>query len=611
MNRLLSSTGLSGVRMGALLWGVLLLVAALGTAPVASAQSQIGVTISFRPAVITAGQSSTLTIAFRNTGNTAAVVQNPFVDHLPPGMTTVGAGAPATCAGGSAAARSASISFTEGGTIPAGGCSFIVAVTATASSSYYTNTIGAGAIQTSLGTNAAASATLTVQTSNPVSSVPTLTKEQASVASALQSTCTALANASATGTVLGTKQQDLLGKCTSIIGDYQTTGNAAQLAAALTAISGRQATATARLPMQFAAGQEATLSDRLDEVRAGARGISVAGLDLGDGGALSQLGPLQDMLKSWLGRTLGGAAGDEEGGLLGNRLGIFLTGTLRDGTLTPTDAEAGFNVRDTGLTVGVDYRLGSSYILGISGGFGRTTAGFDDNGGRLDSKNVSGQLYGSYFTDHFHLDWVAGFGHEGYNLTRQIDYASSSTGTGCDGTVCDLLTTGETSAHTFNSSLAAGGDFHEDALAFGPTLEVEYKQVRVNGFDESGDSGLDLNYGSITMSSLVSKVGGYVSYAWNTRWFVVLPQLRARYLHEFQNDQRTQTVQFGADTLPGAADRTFLIYTDPADRNYFDWRASVLIQFPFGIAGFVDYGGIAGLKDMSMHEFNIGLRVER
>jgi uncharacterized protein YhjY with autotransporter beta-barrel domain len=230
--------------------------------------------------------------------------------------------------------------------------------------------------------------------------------------------------------------------------------------------------------------------------------------------------------------------------------------------------------------------------------------------GRLDAKTLSGQLYGSFFTEHFHLDWVMGFGHNGYDLTREISYSSSATGIGCNGTFCSNEATGTTLGRELQATLAAGGDFHSGAFAFGPTLELEYKQVRVNGFTESGPSGLDLAFGDITTPSLVSKVGGYVSYALKTPWVVILPQARARYLREFQNNARTQSVQFAADSLPDAADRTFLIYTDAPDRGFFDWKTSILFQFPFGIAGFVDYGGVAGLQNINVHEFNAGLRVE-
>ena len=41
-----------------------------------------------------------------------------------------------------------------------------------------------------------------------------------------------------------------------------------------------------------------------------------------------------------------------------------------------------------------------------------------------------------------------------------------------------------------------------------------------------------------------------------------MPQLSARYLHEFQNSARAELMQFSADTLPGASDRTFAVYTE-------------------------------------------------
>jgi hypothetical protein len=34
------------------------------------------------------------------------------------------------------------------------------------------------------------------------------------------------------------------------------------------------------------------------------------------------------------------------------------------------------------------------------------------------------------------------------------------------------------------------------------------------------------------------------------------------------------------------------------------------MQLPHGIAGFIEYGRVAGLQSISMHELNIGLRVE-
>lgn len=446
----------------------------------------------------------------------------------------------------------------------------------------------------------------------PISSVPGLTTEQQSVARGIEQTCNALATAYAGGSSLTPKQQDLLDKCLAIISDYSGGTNVAGLQDTLNAVSGRQATAFARIPMQFAAGQLSHIGDRLSALRAGDEGFSFSGLDFGGPpGAQAALAPLASFVKSLLGGSaLGGGAGDDSGGLLDNRLGVFVNGTLRRGTETSSDAESGFDFQNTGVTIGADYRLGTAYVLGVAGGYGTSETDFDDNGGTLDAKHTSVSLYGSYFNDHFHIDWIAGFGHNTYDLGRNIDYSSSSVSVGCDGSSCSTDTSGSTGARVYSASISGGADFHWGALEIGPTLGLDYKQVSVEGYTESGPSGLDLTYGGMTADSLVSQLGGYATYAWKTPWAVILPQVRLRYLHEFMNNQRTESVEFAADTLPGASARAFDIYTDQPDRDYFDWHAGVVMQFAHGIAGYLDYGGITGLQYMSMHQFDFGVRVE-
>jgi uncharacterized protein YhjY with autotransporter beta-barrel domain len=642
--------------------------------------------LAFAPATIQSGGSSTLTITLGNANAGPDPVTGAFTDFLPPGLTVAG-GASNTCTGGglTAASGSGSITYGAGGAIPVGGCTIKVTVTGsnTSGSKYFTDTVGAAALQTELGPNAdSSSATLTVQAavtvpntaglsltaaeaqlvgagftvavaqtysasvpvnqvigtqpaagttqprgtsirvlvsqgpggpgSTTLTSVPGLTQEQLSVAQGLQRTCSALASALTSGVVLSGKQQDLFNKCTSLIADYSGATNPAGLGHALTALSGRQATAAARIPMQFAAGQIANISERLAAVRSGATGIGLSGLDLGlPGGSQALIAGLAEIARSLGGPPArGGGAGDDAGGLFDNRLGVFVTGTLRRGNQSQTDAESGFDFKNTGVTLGADYRLGTSYVLGVAGGFGKSTTTFDDSGGRLDAKHTSVSLYGSYFTERFHVDWLAGYGHHTYDLGRDIQYDTSSLSVGCNGVSCSVGTSGDTGAREYNFSLGSGYSFNKSAWEFGPTVEIDYHQVRVNDFEESGPSGLDLSVGALSSSSLLAKVGGLASYALKTRWCVVLPQARVRFLHEFENNARTESMQFAADTLPGDADRAFVVYTDRPGRNYFDWKASLLLQFPYGLTGFVDYGGLAGLSNISTRELNLGLRVE-
>ena len=129
---------------------------------------------SFSPASITASGISTLTITLANANPTAATLAVPFTDTFPSGMVLSGA-ASTTC-GGTLSGNTGGTAITlTGGSIPANGsCTVNAPVTASTAGSYF-NSLAAGSLQTSNGSNTApAVATLTV--SPPPVVPPTLSK---------------------------------------------------------------------------------------------------------------------------------------------------------------------------------------------------------------------------------------------------------------------------------------------------------------------------------------------------------------------------------------------------------------------------------------------------
>lgn len=119
---------------------------------------------AFSPASINKGGVSTLTITLSNTGALPAIQTAPLVDTLPSGVVVAAAANTTTTCGGTVTATPAGSTVTlSGGIIPANGsCKVTVQVTANAAG-YFTNTLPAGALQTTNGNNAApAVATLTV-----------------------------------------------------------------------------------------------------------------------------------------------------------------------------------------------------------------------------------------------------------------------------------------------------------------------------------------------------------------------------------------------------------------------------------------------------------------
>ncbi len=112
------------------------------------------------------GATTTLIIAISNINTVPIYLTKTFTDTFPVGMTV--AAAPALTTGACAASTTVTnvitatagantLTFTAGGRVPAGGCTITVSVTAPASTSAYTNTIAAGALGTTAGTNAVAS----------------------------------------------------------------------------------------------------------------------------------------------------------------------------------------------------------------------------------------------------------------------------------------------------------------------------------------------------------------------------------------------------------------------------------------------------------------------
>jgi uncharacterized repeat protein (TIGR01451 family) len=122
---------------------------------------------AFSPATINAGGVSTLTITLSNPSGAAATLTAPLVDTLPSGMVIAPTPtASTTCGGGAsvtATAGASTVTLSSGSSIPAtGSCTLTVNVTAAVGGSYL-NTLPAGALVTSNGTEAApAVATLTV-----------------------------------------------------------------------------------------------------------------------------------------------------------------------------------------------------------------------------------------------------------------------------------------------------------------------------------------------------------------------------------------------------------------------------------------------------------------
>lgn len=340
--------------------------------------------------------------------------------------------------------------------------------------------------------------------------------------------------------------------------------------------------------VESASGQFANIGARLEALRLGATGISVAGLSPNTTDhQLTGKTPLAGFHR-------GGAASADDAGF--SRLGAFINGNFIFGDRDRTDRQDGFDFDSKGVTAGVDYRLTDSVVLGIAFGHVSSDVDIDGFGGELDSDSYNMSTFGTYYLGDFYVDGIFSYGWNDYDATRRIVYPSVNTAAKSD-----------TDSQQYAINVGAGYDFHMNGFTLGPIGHVQYLHTDIDGYEESGaEGGHSLTVSDQTIKSLLISLGGRVNYAVSTRIGVFVPELRFEWNHEFENDTRFVEARYSFDPF----NTVFGIPTDAPDRNYFTFGAGVSSTFAHGISGFVDYQTLVGLTDVSSHMVTAGIRVE-
>lgn len=462
-------------------------------------------------------------------------------------------------------------------------------------------------VQDNVGNTASSTITLTIGAAAAPPPVPTLADEglkpnELSLAKNLDDMCARLAELSSTSPESLTEGQlDLLARCNGIIFDP----DAGNRQTALEELGAQDINAIRTQALTFSRTQYQGVMDRLLALRAGERGVSVAGLNLSVGGKIV---PAEQIAES-LQRLLGGGASsdaDEHGGLLGSKLGIWLRGNYGLGDKGTSPADAGFESDQWGFTGGIDYRFGQSAVAGISLGYGEADLSFNPSGqGNLDAATLNASLYGSAYLGNFYFDGVFNYGDTDYDARRRILYTEG-------GTTIDRTASGSTSGDALSGGVSVGYDFIFGGFTLSPTLGYFYVDTNIDSFGEQGAGGLNLLYAEQNYESSTGNAGVRISYAWNVSGAVIVPHLRATYVREFEDATEVFGVRFADDPFANSANPTppIIVQTDEPDDSYFRLAAGVSAQFPYDISGYFEYQRLESLQFMSFQDFTIGLRMQ-
>ena len=434
---------------------------------------------------------------------------------------------------------------------------------------------------------------------------------QSRTGSAIQTTCGQLNTLHALTPLTGDRL-DLRTQCRAMVqtaNDIDNTGATAEslglteneLASGLQQIAGEEIAAPRTMASKTFNGQQRNLSARMAALRGGVRGFSISGLNF-DG--LPRLAQERTMNPAGIGFTPrgGGASGD-----IGDfgRLGVFLNGVFSFGDKDETSKEDGFDFDSQGATLGVDYRLLDSLVLGTAFSYSHFDADFDkssvNSGGGSETDGYVFSLYSTYYLQNFYLEGIASIGWNDHDSKRRIVVPSTTTIPAINRTA-----KGKTDSRQYSFSLGAGYDIPIQSFDFGPYARLSYLRVDIDGYKEKGAQGLNLEIDDQYITSLISAIGLRASKKFSWNWGVWYPQIRGEWDHEFANDSKTISTQYAADPNNNA----LLIKTESPDRNFFRVGATLAHVSQGGTSAFIDYETMLGFRDITNHVFTVGVRQE-
>lgn len=314
---------------------------------------------------------------------------------------------------------------------------------------------------------------------------------------------------------------------------------------------------------------------------------------------------------------IGASAGEDMASADFGRLSLLLNGryTWLDRQRNPaSDSERGYEGDIYGVQFGGDYRISDQTVIGALLGYDRTETTFDrlatttlvppGDDGETEVDGYSINLFAAHnIDDNWFVDVNLGYTYNDYTFGRNGAFQDTGLTTTITG-----LNVGETEGAQWSGGAGVGYDHYSGPLTIGPYARFNIVHTSIDSYTETdlNGAGFAMRIDPDSRTSVTSVLGVRVSYAISTGFGVVVPQARAEYEHEFDNDAQVTGTSFVLDT----SNTVLTVTGDSPDRNYFNLGAGVAMVLPNGWLPFVDYEALVGYEDFDRHRVTFGLRKE-
>jgi len=212
----------------------------------------------------------------------------------------------------------------------------------------------------------------------------------------------------------------------------------------------------------------------------------------------------------------------------GNGFNTFVVGNvvLAQNYSDPQTNVAHSDSTTGGMQIGADYRLTPHLRAGVVFGYNHTDGSLDNNGSKATIDSYAPGIYVSFADKGWYANAIGNYGFDNFTEDRAVSIGGAS-----------AMAHGAPSGDQITGDLDGGYDFHTHGFTFGPLAGVQYTHLDVGSFSEDGAQalGADMTVGKQETDSLRSRLGGHVSYVFQTNKVLLTPHLDVSWQHEFMD----------------------------------------------------------------------------
>lgn len=273
--------------------------------------------------------------------------------------------------------------------------------------------------------------------------------------------------------------------------------------------------------------------------------------------------------------------------LFGNfPIGLWATGTLDYGSINRQGGGNKFSTQ--GITMGVDYQLAESIIIGGALGYGFDKTDIDDFGSKTKSHQTTGTIYGSYqVLPDWYVDGLVGYGNTAFDNKRW---------SGED----NLFLSGNRDGNVIFGSLGLSTLSQAKKLNLQPYLRADVVSIKLDNYSESGSRNA-LTYDNSKVSSKTLITGLNAFYDVKFEHGTLTPSINIQYTHNFNGDM-SQNMYF---SNLGASSQNYNISTGITPQNFGSLGLGLRYKTQKNIS--VDFGYTASTGSNSYHANNLRL----